>query len=53
MLARFQHLVRNERFRRLWSWSALGNIVIANLFLLGGFPLFADDCSRDWRRAED
>ena len=44
---------RAQRSKAL-SWVTLGQFVLMNvLFLFSPFLLLADDCARDWRRAED
>ncbi|MBE0656071.1 MAG: hypothetical protein IH602_00190 [Bryobacteraceae bacterium] len=52
MLARIQRVLRNQRFRKAYCWSVLGQFILINLCLFG-FTLYADDCARDWTRAED
>ena len=52
MLSRIQRVLRNQRFRKAYCWSALGQLILINIFLFG-FTLYADDCARDWTRAED
>lgn len=49
---RLQRWLRSRAFRRAHAFAALGQLVILNLALFG-FVAWADDCARDWRRAED
>ena len=52
MFGRLQRFLRSRRGRRVHAWSVLGQFAILNLAMFG-FVVFADDCARDWRRAED
>ena len=54
MTRRFQRFARRLRHSRAFNIAALGQVLTANLLFLFLAPsLRADDCSRDWRRAED
>jgi hypothetical protein len=42
------------RRSRIIPWAALGQVALVHLLMIFSVPLlFADDCTRDWRRAED
>lgn len=54
MFGWIQRLAWRARRSKALSWTALGQVVLLNaLFLFSSPLLFADDCTRDWRRAED
>jgi len=49
-----QKLAWRARRSRIVPWAALGQVVLVHLLMIISAPLlFADDCKRDWRRAED
>ena len=42
------------RLGKALAWTLLGQLLLAHvLFIFGASLAFADDCNRDWRRAED
>jgi hypothetical protein len=54
MFRSVRHLVWCARQRRAFAAAALANILLANAFVFLAVPrVWADDCSSDWRRAED
>ena len=54
MFSWIQRLAWRARRSKALSWAALGQLALLNaLFLFSSPLLFADDCTRDWRRAED
>jgi hypothetical protein len=42
-----------ETIRKAWAGFGLGQTALAFFLLFAAPALFADDCTRDWRRAED
>ena len=42
-----------ETIRKAWAGFGLGQTALAFFLLFAAPALFADDCARDWRRAED
>lgn len=42
-----------ETIRKAWASFGLAQIGLAFFLLFAAPALFADDCTRDWRRAED
>jgi hypothetical protein len=54
MFRRIRQFARRARHSPAFSLAALAQIVLVNAFVLfAATRVWADDCSRDWRRAED
>ncbi|MFB3905600.1 MAG: hypothetical protein ACE15E_19305 [Acidobacteriota bacterium] len=53
MIRRIRSVLWSEQARRLACFLFLAEAVLLPLLALAPTTVFADDCNRDWTRAED